>query len=58
MFRKWKVEFKIKVMKHPGYSKAKNQYAGRAVTKLSKEKKVQLNETMKAFIERLKTLNR
>jgi len=45
-------------MKHIGYPKAKNQYAGRATTKLSKEGKEAHKETMKAFVERLRTLNK
>ena len=45
-------------MKHIGYSKAKNQYAGRAFTKLSKEGREAHRETMKAFVKRLRTLNK
>ena len=43
-------------MKHPSYNKAKNQYAGRAVTKLSPEQKKAHKKEMKAFAERLKKL--
>ena len=45
-------------MKHPGYSKAKNQYQQRANKKLSKKQKEAHKDTMKAFAERLKTLQK
>ena len=41
-------------MKHPGYSNSKNQYAGRAKNKLSKEAKARHNQTMKDFAQKLK----
>jgi hypothetical protein len=41
-------------MKHPGYSTAKNEYAGRTVTKLSKEAKAKHDQNMKDFAERVK----
>jgi len=43
-------------MKHPSYSKAKNQYAQRATTKLTPSSKLALKEEMKRFNERLKKL--
>ena len=43
-------------MKHPGYSKAKNQYAQRVDTKLSPTGKKALKEEMKRFNERLKEI--
>tara|TARA_B110000902_G_C13878164_1_gene425603 strand:- start:407 stop:544 length:138 start_codon:yes stop_codon:yes gene_type:complete len=43
-------------MKHPGYSKAKNQYAQRTDSKLSSSGKKALKEELKAFNERLKKL--
>ena len=43
-------------MKHPGYSKAKNQYAQRTGSTLSSSGKKALKEEMKRFNERLKTL--
>jgi len=45
-------------MKHPGYSKAKNQYQQRANKKLTKDQKDAHKDTMKAFAERLKTLQK
>lgn len=44
-------------MKHPSYSRAKNQYAGRSFTKLTIEGKKAHKKTMKEFVERLKTLS-
>lgn len=43
-------------MKHPGYSKVKNQYAQRTDTKLSSSGKKELKEEMKRFNERLKKI--
>jgi|TARA_R110002153_G_scaffold112543_2_gene254665 hypothetical protein len=43
-------------MKHPGYSKAKNEYAQRSDTKLSSSGKRALKEELKAFNERLRKL--
>tara|TARA_B110000908_G_C9933418_1_gene305020 strand:+ start:71 stop:208 length:138 start_codon:yes stop_codon:yes gene_type:complete len=43
-------------MKHPGYSKAKNQYAQRTDSKISSSGKKALKEELKAFNERLKKL--
>ena len=44
-------------MKHPTHSKAKNQYAGRSATKISKEKKEELyNEVLPSFNVRLKAI--
>ena len=45
-------------MKHPGYSKAKNEYAGRTSTKLTLEQKKAHKEEMKKFRERLKKLSK
>jgi hypothetical protein len=45
-------------MKHPSYSRATNQYAGRSFTKLSSEGKVAHKKTMKEFVERLKKLSK
>lgn len=45
-------------MKNLCHPKAKNQYAGRAFTKLSKEGREAHRETMKAFVKRLRTLNK
>ncbi len=45
-------------MKHPGYSKAKNEYAGRTSTKLTLEQKKAHKEEMKKFRERLKKLTK
>ena len=44
-------------MKHPGYSRASNQYAQRSNTKLSKSSKEAHRQTMIAFAERLKIKN-
>ena len=41
-------------MKHPGHPTAKNQYAGRTVTKLSKEAKAKHEQNMKDFAESVK----
>jgi len=43
-------------MKHPGYSKAKNQYAQRAITRLTPSSKSAFKEEMKRFNERLKKI--
>lgn len=43
-------------MKHPSYSRAKNQYEGRSQTKLSKSAKEAHKKTMKEFVQRLKNL--
>ena len=45
-------------MKHPSYSKAKNQYAGRTPAKLTKEQKESHKQDMKSFVERLKKLQK
>jgi hypothetical protein len=45
-------------MKHPGYSKVKNEYAGRTSTKLTPEQKQAHQEEMKKFRERLKKLEK
>ena len=44
-------------MKHPGYSKASNQYATRANVKLSRSSKEAHRATMKALAERLKKIS-
>jgi len=44
-------------MKHPGYSRASNQYAQRTPFKLSRKRKEELAETMKAFNARVKSLS-
>ena len=45
-------------MKHPGYSKASNQYAGRVRKKLTPEQKEAQRLEMKKFQERLKMLDK
>ena len=43
-------------MKHPGHSTAKNEYAGRKNTKLTKSAKQELNEELREFNARVKLL--
>jgi|GEM_PF-5459273 len=43
-------------MKHPGYSKAKNEYAQRTETSLSSSGKKALKAELKRFNDRLKKL--
>lgn len=43
-------------MKHPGHSTAKNEYAGRKNTKLTKSAKQELNEELREFNVRVKLL--
>jgi|TARA_B100000212_G_C27301821_1_gene501833 hypothetical protein len=45
-------------MKHPSYSRASNQYAGRSKKKLTPEQKEAHRKEMKAFAERLKKLEK
>ena len=43
-------------MKHPGHSTAKNEYAGRKNTKLTKSAKQELNEELREFNAHVKLL--
>jgi len=47
---------KLKIMKHPGHSSAKNEYSGRTDSKLNKNSKEELKDRMKAFAKHLKKL--